>query len=131
MMDHICVEYRNDYRSNANFMQSVVVVMDCDNDYSELPGDWMIPDKLKALLPTVVFAIAPSRNNMKEKDGKPARPRFHVYFFIYAITDSSKRAVLKRAIWKRFPFLMEMLWMQDASFMVQMPESVFGMMAAH
>ena len=104
MMDHVCAEYRNDYRSNANFMQSVVVVMDCDNDHSELPGDWMTPDKLKALLPTVAFAIAPSRNNMKEKDGKPARPRFHVYFFIHAITDSSKYAALKRAIWKRFPF---------------------------
>ena len=60
MMDHVCAEYRNDYRSNANFMQSVVVVMDCDNDHSELPGDWMTPDKLKALLPTVAFAIAPS-----------------------------------------------------------------------
>lgn len=71
MMDHVCAEYRNDYRSNANFMQSVVVVMDCDNDHSELPGDWMTPDKLKSLLPTVAFAIAPSRNNMKEKDGKP------------------------------------------------------------
>ena len=103
-MDHVCAEYRNDYRGNANFMQSVVVVMDCDNDHSELPGDWMTPDKLKALLPTVAFAIAPSRNNMKEKDGKPARPRFHVYFFIHAITDSSKYAALKRAIWKRFPF---------------------------
>ena len=44
MMDHVCAEYRNDYRSNANFMQSVVVVMDCDNDHSELPGDWMTPD---------------------------------------------------------------------------------------
>lgn len=64
----------------------------------------MTPDKLKSLLPTVAFAIAPSRNNMKEKDGKPARPRFHVYFFIHAITDSSKYAALKRAIWKRFPF---------------------------
>lgn len=104
MMDHVCAEYRNDYRSNANFMQSVVVVMDCDNDHSELPRDWMTPDKLKALLPTVAFAIAPSRNNMKEKDGKPARPRFHVYFFIHAITDSPKYAALKRAIWKRFPF---------------------------
>lgn len=84
MMDHVCAEYRNDYRSNANFMQSVVAVMDCDNDHFELPGDWMTPDKLKALLPTVAFAIAPSRSNMKEKDGKLARPRFHVYFFIPA-----------------------------------------------
>ena len=98
MMDHVCAEYRNDYRSNANFMQSVVVVMDCDNDHSELLGDWMTPDKLEALLPTVAFAIAPSRNNMKEKDGKPARPRFHVYFFIHAITDSSKYAALKLSL---------------------------------
>ena len=75
MKDHVCAEYRNDYRSNVNFMQSVVVVMDCDNDHSELLGDWMTPDKLKALLPTVAFAIAPSRNNMKEKDGKTARDR--------------------------------------------------------
>ena len=41
---------------------------------------------------------------MKEKDGKAARPKFHVYFPIEEITDADKYAAIKRAIHKAFPF---------------------------
>lgn len=33
--DHVCAEYRKDYRSKNNFVKSNVLVMDCDNDHSE------------------------------------------------------------------------------------------------
>lgn len=102
--DHVCAEYRNDRRSAANFMNSVVAVMDCDNDHSDYPEDWITPEKLEALLPGVAYAIAPSRSNWKRKDTKTPRPRFHVYFFIHAITDAERYTNLKRQIQQQFTF---------------------------
>jgi polysaccharide deacetylase 2 family uncharacterized protein YibQ len=40
----------------------------------------MTMEKFLAMMPEVSMAIVPSRNHMKPKDGKCARPRFHVYF---------------------------------------------------
>ena len=65
--DHVCAEYRKDYRSKNNFVKSNVLVMDCDNDYSEDPKEWMTEEKLAELLPDVSYAIAYSRNHMKER----------------------------------------------------------------
>lgn len=66
----MCAEYRKDYRSKNNFVKSNVLVMDCDNDHSEDPEEWMTEEKLAELLPDVSYAIAYSRNHMKEKDGR-------------------------------------------------------------
>ena len=33
--DHVCGEYKKNYRSKENFIRSNVAVMDCDNDHSE------------------------------------------------------------------------------------------------
>ena len=85
--DHVCAEYQKNYRSIANFIKSNVIVMDCDNDHSENPDDWITPEKLDDLLTTVSYAIAFSRNHMKEKNGRAARPKFHVYFEIKDTTD--------------------------------------------
>ena len=41
---------------------------------------------------------------MKVKDGKAARPKFHVYFQITETTDAGWYAALKRGIKKRFDF---------------------------
>ncbi|KAI4449171.1 hypothetical protein C823_003700 [Eubacterium plexicaudatum ASF492] len=46
----------------------------------------------------------PSRNHMKPKDGRSARPRFHVYFPHDPITDGEACAALKKAIHQKFPF---------------------------
>ena len=43
-MDHVCGMYKNNYRSLDNFLWSDVAVMDCDNDHSENPADWMTPE---------------------------------------------------------------------------------------
>lgn len=103
-MDHVCAEYKNNYRSADNFMESVVVVMDCDNDHSENPSEWVAPKKIDELLPDVSYAIAPSRNHMKQKDDKSSRPRFHVYFLIHPCEDAMEYTELKRTIQKAFPF---------------------------
>lgn len=102
--DHVCAEYRNDYRTRDNFMNSVVAVMDCDNDHSDYEEDWITPEKMRDKIPEVAFAIASSRHNWKQKDERSPRPRFHVYFFIHPIQDAEKYAELKRSIQHVFPF---------------------------
>lgn len=39
--DHVCGEYKNNYRNVSNFVKSNVVVMDCDNDHSDDPAEWI------------------------------------------------------------------------------------------
>lgn len=41
---------------------------------------------------------------MKVKDGRSARPRFHVYFIIPEITDSKEYTLLKKRIAAYFPY---------------------------
>lgn len=102
--DHVCAEYKGNYRSIGNFARSDVVVMDIDNDHTEEPAEWITPERLDELLPDISYVIAFSRNHMKVKDGKMARPKFHVYFQITETTDAGWYAALKRGIKKRFDF---------------------------
>lgn len=102
--DHVCGEFKEFRRGSDNFLCSDVDVMDCDNDHSDNPEDWIFPESLLERLDDVSFVIVPSRNNQKIKDGKSARPRFHVYFPHDPVTDSASCARLKRAIQQQFPF---------------------------
>ena len=102
--DHVCAEYKGNYRSIGNFARSDVVVMDIDNDHTEDPAEWITPEKLDEMLPDISYVIAFSRNHMKMKDGKAARPKFHVYFQITETSDAGWYAALKRGIKKRFDF---------------------------
>ena len=96
--------YKKNYRSKENFIRSNVAVMDCDNDHSEDPEEWITPEKMEELFGDFSYAIAFSRNHMKVKDGKSERPRFHVYFQIEEITDEKVYAGLKIAIQKQYTF---------------------------
>lgn len=103
--DHVCAEFKNYRRSGENFLSADTEVMDCDNDHSDNPADWIYPEELPEQIgKDVAFAVVPSRNNGKPKDGKSARPRFHVYFPHDPITDGDACAALKRAIQQKFPF---------------------------
>lgn len=102
--DHVCGAYKNSYRSRENFLWSNVVMLDCDNDHTENPGEWVTGEKLLAMLPGVAVAIVPSRNNGKAKEGRKARPRFHAYFPITEVQDERAYTALKQAIREKFPF---------------------------
>lgn len=102
--DHVCAEYTKNYRSISNFIRSNVVVMDCDNDHTENPDEWIQVVQLEDLFGDVSYAVAFSRNHMKEKDGKAARPKFHVYFEIAETDDAEHYAAIKAAIKKAYPF---------------------------
>ena len=105
--DHVCAAYKNNYRSRDNFLWSDVVVMDCDNNHTENPQEWVTGEELLARLPGVAVAIVPSRNNGKDKDGRTARPRFHAYFPIPKLEDEKAYSLLKQEIRERFPFFDE------------------------
>ena len=102
--DHVCGSYRKDYRSVGNFLGSDVLVMDCDNDHTEDQGEWITVEKLDDLMPDISYAIAFSRNHMKVKDGRKARPKFHVYFPIERTSDAGYYAALKMAAKEAYPF---------------------------
>ncbi len=103
--DHVCAEFKGCRRSGDNFLSCDVDVMDCDNSHSDNPADWIYPEDLEREIgKDVAFAVVPSRNNMKPKEGKSARPRFHVYFPHDPITDGEACAALKKAIQQKFPF---------------------------
>ena len=103
-MDHVCAEYENNYRSIANFKKSNCVVMDCDNDHTDDPAEWITPESLASEYEGIKYAITFSRHHMKEKEGKSARPRFHIYFEIEPTADASKYTKLKKGIHVVYPF---------------------------
>lgn len=103
--DHVCAEFKGCRRGNDNFLSCDVDVMDCDNSHSDNPADWIHPENLEEKIgKDVAFAVVPSRNNMKPKEGKSARPRFHAYFPHDPIHDGEACASLKKAIQQKFPF---------------------------
>ncbi len=105
--DHVCAKFRGNYRSNDNFECANVLPMDCDNDHSDNPRDWVHPLDVARAFPGVAFAACYSRSNMKAKGGKSARPRFHVYFQIPEMADGRAYADLKRKVQQCFPYFDE------------------------
>ena len=102
--DYVCAEYRNSYRNGDNFIGSDCLPVDCDNDHSENPADWMTPDDVMQAFPGVTFAIHYSRFHNREKNGKAARPKFHVLFPIEYCTDAALYSDMKKLVNSIFPY---------------------------
>lgn len=102
--DYVCAEYRDGYRSNDNFLGSDCLPVDCDNDHSDDPEAWVYPSDVANAFPGVTFAVHYSRNHMKVKAGKAARPKFHVFFSIDRITDAGQYSELKKLVNTIFPY---------------------------
>ena len=102
--DYVAASYAGNYRSNANFISSDCVILDVDNEHSDDPKDWVEPLDVALFFPDVCFAVHYSRNHMKKKNGKAARPRFHVLFPIDPVTDAGHYCELKRLACEVFPF---------------------------
>lgn len=102
--DYVCAEYRNSYRNGENFIGSDCLPVDCDNDHSENPADWMTPEDVMQAFPGVTFAIHFSRFHNREKNGKAARPKFHVLFPIEHCTDAALYSDMKKLVNSIFPY---------------------------
>lgn len=102
--DYVAVEYKNGYRSNDNFIKTDCLVLDCDNDHSEDPAEWVRPEDIHEALPGVAFGVHFSRNHEKKKNGKAARPKFHCFFPISEETNPEEYKAMKQQVRAIFPF---------------------------
>ena len=102
--DYVCAEYKGSYRNNDNFLGADCLPVDCDNDHSDDPEEWVYPSDVAAAFPGVGFAVHYSRNHMKEKGGKAARPKFHVFFSIDRMTDAGQYSDMKKLVNAIFPY---------------------------
>ena len=102
--DYVCAEYKNSYRNGDNFIGSDCLPVDCDNDHSENPEDWITPEDVLQAFPGVTFAVHYSRFNNRVKNGKPARPKFHVLFPIDYVTDAAFYSNMKKLVNSIFPY---------------------------
>lgn len=96
--DYVCAEYQGNYRSNDNFIGSDCLPVDCDNDHSDDPDEWVYPSDVATAFPGVAFAVHYSRNHMKAKGGKAARPKFHVFFAIDRVIEPGQYSEMKKLV---------------------------------
>lgn len=118
--DHVSAEYRDGknrkgniivkHRSKDTFVEADNLNMDNDNTQNNPmlpdipPEQWKTPEDVQAAFPGVAFYAVPSQNHMKEKDGLPARPKWHYYFLLKnKITDPVKWAAMKQKVREIFP----------------------------
>lgn len=103
--DYVCCEFKKHYRSNANFIKSNCIAVDIDNDHSDNPEDWITADYISQKLTDVTFAIHYSRNHMKSKGSKSARPRFHIVISTKEITNEEECQSIKERLQRQLPFI--------------------------
>ena len=102
--DYVCAEYKGNYRNASNFIRSNCLAFDVDNDLSDDPADWLTPEDLRDPFRGVEMIIHFSRSHMKAKNGRPARPKFHVLFPIEECTSSEQYAAMKQKVYEYFPY---------------------------
>ena len=102
--DYVCAEYKGSYRGNDRFLGADCLPVDCDNDHTDDPDEWVYPSDVAAAFPGVAFAVHYSRNHMKPKNGRTARPKFHVLFAIDRETDAEAYKEMKKTVNAVFPY---------------------------
>lgn len=102
--DHVCATYKDNYRSNENFIKSDVLVMDIDNDHTDDPAQFITAEKMDELFQDIDYCLVPSRNHNKKKGSHPAAPRYHVFFPVKETTAAAAYADMKVKLQKAYPF---------------------------
>ena len=103
-MDHVTAKYKGNYRNKDNFEFSDCIPLDCDNDHSDNPNEWVTPLDIALEIPGVACAVSYSRHHNLPKGDKSARPRFHIFFPIEIVSDEQEYADMKRRIADTFPY---------------------------
>ena len=102
--DHVCAAYKQNYRSVDNFLKADCLPMDCDNDHSDDPNDWLTPFDVAMDFPGVGMIFVYSRSHMKQKGKRCPRPRFHVYFICTETTDAAVYSSWKDRLIADYPY---------------------------
>ena len=101
--DYVCATYTGNYRSNDNFEASDCLAVECDNDHSDNPRDWIWPKDVAETFPGVEMAFHYSRHHMKPKNGKSARPRHHCFLRIRPVKNADEYAAMKQRVYGVLP----------------------------
>lgn len=102
--DHVCAAYKQNYRSVDNFLKADCLPMDCDNDHSDDPDDWLTPFDVAMDFPGVGMIFVYSKSHMKPKGKRGPRPRFHVYFICTETTNSEIYSSWKDRLIADYPY---------------------------
>lgn len=102
--DMVCAKYKNGHRSVPNFETANTLPMDCDNDHSDIPADWITQEDVAEFFADVPYVLHFSRHHEKPKGGKGSRPRFHIVFRIDPEQDVDRYTALKKRLLAVFPF---------------------------
>ena len=102
--DHVCALYKDNKRSNDNFISSDCIVMDIDNDFSDNPDDFITEAKLDELFPDINYCLVPSRHHMLKKGNKIEAPRYHCMFPVDPINLKAHYTFIKEELYRRYPF---------------------------
>lgn len=102
--NHVCAAYKDNYRSIDNVLSSDCLVMDIDNDHSERPENWLTAEMIANIFEDVDFVLATSRHHMISKEGKMARPKYHIYFPITECADAEMYGAMKNTLHKKYSF---------------------------
>ena len=102
--DHVCAAYKQNYRSVDNFLKADCLPMDCDNDHSDDPDDWLTPFDVAMDFPGVGMIFVYSKSHMKQKGKRGPRPRFHVYFICTETTNSEIYSSWKDRLIADYPY---------------------------
>lgn len=86
-LDHVPGAFADRIRGKGRWRCTECVVLDVDND----PGGPLVtPETIKQDFPDVAHYIVYSRHHNQPKNGKPAAPRFHVYFPTGLLTNAAE-----------------------------------------
>lgn len=100
--DYVCAEYNDNGRSVDNFLSSDCLAMDVNNDLIDFGGNWVTPEKIAKVFNGVQFAVHYSRDHMLRKNGKLARPRFHILFPVNKIDNAEEYSAMKERLIKLY-----------------------------
>jgi len=97
--EHICKEnswapklYQDNYRNGDNRIPGEqLLVFDIDNGVED-PTQWLTIDEAHRRYSNYVHLIIPTRSHLKEKSGKPARPKFRIIFLLSSPMNMKNRA---------------------------------------
>ena len=102
--DYTGCEFKEFTRGNENFLSTDCLLLDIDNDDADAPEDWVTIEMVKEYFSNVEMYIHYSTHHLIEKNGKAARPKFHLLFPIGKIEDGLTFQQLKKKVSNYFPF---------------------------
>lgn len=103
--DNCPAKYIDGHRKGDNFQKSNCILADIDNTHSDNKDDWITHEDVTRALPSVAFYYYPSRNNMKIKNGKSARPKEHYIFPTNSINNVNDYVKTMKYLIESFPEL--------------------------